>query len=302
MQAIVMHETGGPEVLRMEEVDPPAPGEGEVLLAVHTASVNPIDWKFRRGVIPKALPAILGVDVCGVVQESRAEGFSAGDPVFGFATSGAYAQLAITPAGAIASKPQGLSEEQAGALPVAGTTAWQALFDSGGLQEGQTVVIAGASGGVGHLAVQLASAAGARTVGIGSARNREFVLGLGAADYVDYTSEDVRDLLSDADLAFDAVGGGTGAQLLSTVRPGGRLVSIVAGSIPEDQAAARGVRAEQLTSKPDPGLLAALADRAAAGALNVELAETLPLAETARAHELSESGRTRGKIVLSVGR
>ena len=155
-------------------------------------------------------------------------------------------------------------------------------------------------GGVGHIAVQLASSAGARTIGIGSARNRELVLGLGATDYVDYTSEDVRDRFSDVDLAFDGVGGQTGAQLLQTVRPGGRLVSIVGGSVPEEQASARGVHVELLVSKPDPAQLAELAERVASGKLRVEIEQTLPLADIVHAHELSESGHTRGKIVVAI--
>src|SRR6478672_9665565 len=156
MRAAIVSETGGPEVLRLEETDPPAVQDGEVLLRISAAAVNPIDWKFRSGRVPKELPAILGSDVAGVVESSRAEGFAAGDPVFGFARTGAYAELAATPATVIASRPPGLDPVHAAALPVAGLTAWQALFDHGGLQSGQTVLIAGAAGGVGHLAVQLA--------------------------------------------------------------------------------------------------------------------------------------------------
>lgn len=298
MQAIVVHETGGPEVLRLEEVPAPVPAEGEVLVRVHAASVNPIDWKFRSGLIGKPLPAILGVDFSGVVQESRAEGFATGDEVLGIA-GGCYAQLVDASAGAIAVRPPELTHAQAAALPVAGGTAWQALFDRGGLEQGQTVVIAGASGGVGHLAVQLASNAGASVIGIGSARNHDFVLSLGAEGYVDYASEDVTERVSGADLAFDAVGGDTTLALLRTLRPGGTLVTI-AGAVPEQQARDCGVRAELLVSTPDPAVLAALAAEAAAGRLEVEIAEVLPLSDAARAHELSESGRTRGKLVLEL--
>src|SRR3954449_11984024 len=191
MQAVVMRETGGPEVLRLEEVDTPQPGEGEVLIRVHATSVNPIDWKYRRGFAEKALPAVLGNDVSGTVEASSADGFAPGDEVFGSAHSGAYAELATATADAIAPKPAGLTHEQAAALPVAGLTAWQALFDKGGLQRGQTALIAGAAGGVGHLALQFAKKVGeARTIGIGSSRNRDFVLGLGADEYVDYTQQD----------------------------------------------------------------------------------------------------------------
>ena len=136
------------------------PADGEVLVRVHAASVNPIDWKLRRGLMPKQLPAILGSDASGVVEVSNAEGFSAGEEVFGFLGSGSYAEFGIGLPATLAHKPDHLSHEQAAALPVAVLTAWQALFERGGLEEGQTVLISGASGGVGHLAVQLAAERG----------------------------------------------------------------------------------------------------------------------------------------------
>src|SRR6266516_5660223 len=164
MRAVVVSETGGPGVLRLEQAERPEPGDGEVLIEVHAASVNPIDWKYRRGLAPKQLPAVLGSDVSGTVARSRAQGLAEGDDVFGLAASGAYAELARARAGMIAPKPAGLSHEQAAALPVAGLTAWQALFDRGGLQRGQTALVAGAAGGVGHFAVQFAKVAGARAI------------------------------------------------------------------------------------------------------------------------------------------
>ena len=135
MRAVLLSETGGPEVLRVEEVPTPEPGDGEVLIRVRAASINPIDWKQRRGLSPKDLPAVLGNDISGTVEQSRAEGFAQGDEVFGFAPRGGYAEFATAPAPAIAKKPAGISHEQAAALPVAGLTAWQALFDRGGLQQ-----------------------------------------------------------------------------------------------------------------------------------------------------------------------
>jgi NADPH:quinone reductase-like Zn-dependent oxidoreductase len=300
MLAVVMHETGGPEVLRQEDRERPEPGDGEVLVRVRAISVNPIDWKIRRGLVAKELPAVLGSDIAGTVEVSRAEGFAEGDSVFGFAGSGAYAELASANGAMIAKMPDGLSFEQAAALPVAGLTAWQALFDRGALQAGQTALIAGAAGGVGHLAVQFAKHAGARPIGIGSGRNRDFVLGLGASGYVDYTSEDVTQAVQDVDLAFDTVGGETAEQLLSTVRNGGVLVTI-AGMPPEQRAAERDVRAELVVMSPSSEQLAKVAGLVAAGEMHVEIAQTLALAEVGRAHELSESGHTRGKILLTVG-
>ena len=249
---------------------------------------------------PKQLPAVLGNDVSGTVELSRAEGFAAGDEVFGIAASGGYAEYATAPAGVIAKKPAGVSHEQAAALPVAGLTAWQALFDRAGLERGQTALIAGAAGGVGHLAVQFAKYAGARALGTGSSRNRDFVLGLGADEYIDYTRQDVAESASDVDVAFDTVGGDTTQSLLATVRDGGALVTI-ASAAPEQAARERGVRAELLVMSPRSEQLARIAELVAAGEVRVEIAETVPLAEVQRAHALSEAGHTRGKLVLTVG-
>ena len=299
MQAVVMRQTGGPEVLNLEDVDAPEPVEDEVLIRVHSVSVNPIDWKFRRGLYPKELPVVLGNDISGTVVSSRAAGYGEGDEVFGFTSSGGYAELATASAGVIAHKPVGITHEQAAAIPVGGLTAWQALFDHGGLEAGQSVLIAAAAGGVGHFAVQLAKRAGAHTIGIGSARNRDFVMGLGADEYIDYTQQSVNDAASDVDVAFDAVGGQSTEELLGAVRPGGVLVTI-ANAAPEQQALARGVRAVLFSMTPKPEQLEQIAGLVADGELHVELAEALPLAEVRRAHELSESGHTRGKIVLTL--
>jgi NADPH:quinone reductase-like Zn-dependent oxidoreductase len=299
MRAVVIRETGSPEVLRVEEVERPEPSEGEVLIELRAASVNPIDWKIRRGLRPKQLPAVPGNDVSGVVELSRADEFAPGDDVFGFAASGGYAEFATAPAGALAKKPAGVSFEQAAAIPVAGLTAWQALFDRGGLQSGQSALIAGAAGGVGHFAVQFAKYAGVRVIGTGSTRNRDFVLGLGADEYVDYTQQDVAEVVSDVDLAFDTVGGDTTQSLLNTVREGGLLVTIA--NAPPDQAAAEcGVRAELLVMSPSAEQLTRIAELVGSGEVRVQIAQTFPLAEVRAAHELSESGHTRGKIVLTV--
>jgi NADPH:quinone reductase-like Zn-dependent oxidoreductase len=299
MQAVLLRRTGDPEVLSLEEAERPAPGDGQVLLRVCAASVNPIDWKYRRGLIPKQLPAVLGSDVSGRIESSRAPGLDEGEEVFGFAASGAYAEFATASAAMVARKPAAVTHVQAAALPVAGLTAWQALFDRGGLQRGQTVLIAGAAGGVGHLAVQFARHAGARVLGTGSTRNREFVLALGADEFVDYTRQEVGEAVSGVDVVFDTVGGEGSESLLSTLREGGVLVTI-AGAAPEQRAQQLGVRLEPLVMSPSSEQLAQIAELLAAGEVRVEIAETLPLAEVRRAHELSESGHTRGKIVLVV--
>jgi NADPH:quinone reductase-like Zn-dependent oxidoreductase len=297
MRAVLLSETGGPEVLRIEQLPTPEPADGELLIRVRAASINPIDWKQRRGLSQKQLPAVLGNDISGTIEQSRADGFAEGEDVFGFAPSGGYAEFAVAPAGAIAKKPQGVSHAQAAALPVSGLTAWQALFDRGGLQSGQTLLVAGAAGGVGHLAVQFGKHAGARVIGTGSARNREFVLSLGADRYVDYTSEDVAETVSDADVVFDTVGGETTKTLVPAVREGGTIV-VIAAAAPEAEAAERGARAELLVMTTNAEQLATIVELVAAGSVKVEIAGTFSLSQVAQAHELSEAGHTRGKLIL----
>jgi NADPH:quinone reductase-like Zn-dependent oxidoreductase len=299
MQAVLIRETGSPDVLHYVEADRPEPGDGQVLIRVNAAAVNPTDWKARRGLSETRLPAVLGKDVSGTVELSRANDIAEGDDVFGYVAGGGYAEFAIASADTIARKPAGLSHEQAAALPVAGMTAWQALFDRGRLERGQTALIAGAAGGVGHLAVQFAKLAGARVIGTGSSRNRDFVLGLGADEYVDYTEQDVGQTVSGVDVAFDTVGGDTTQALVSTVGEGGILVTI-ANAPPDEAARARGVRAELLVMSPSSEQLSRIAELVAAGEVRVEISQVLPLAEVQQAHELSESGHTRGKIVLTV--
>ena len=297
MHAIVIHETGGPEVLQWEEVPDPEPGDGEVLIRVRAAGVNPVDWKYRSGIAEPELPAILGHEASGVVEASNSDRFSEGDEVFGYAASGGYAELATTPATAIAFKPEALSHEEASTIQVAAQTAWQSLFDVAGLESGQTVLVTGAAGGVGHYAVQL-KRAGARVIGTGSARNRDFVLGLGADDYVDYTEQDVAEAISDVDVAFDTVGAET-EKLVATVRDGGFIVTI-ASAPPEEAAKERDIRAAIHVTKPNPDELGGIADLMAADEVRVVIQELIPITEARRAHELSEAGHVRGKLVLSV--
>jgi NADPH:quinone reductase-like Zn-dependent oxidoreductase len=299
MQVVRMEQTGGPEVLQLVQAERPEPADGQVLVRVRAAAINPIDWKYRRGLMPKELPAVLGSDISGVVASSRSERFGTGDEVFGLAASGGYAEFAVAPAGLLAPKPAGLSHEQAAALPVAGMTAWQALFDVGGLTAGQSVLIAGAAGGVGHLATQFARVVGARAIGTASARNREFVLGLGAAEFIDYAGDGLAATAGEVDVAFDTVGGETTETLLGAVRRGGIIVTI-AGAPPEQAAGALGVRAQLLVMSPNAEQLARIGELVAADEVKVEIAGVMPLADAAEAHRLSESGHTRGKIVLAL--
>jgi len=300
MKAVVVHETGGPEVLEWEEAPDPEPDDGEVLVRVQCAGVNPADWKRRSGGYGSAeLPMFLGYEMSGTVEQSRADGFAEGDDVFGYAASGGYAELVTTPGTVIAKKPEGVTHEQASTIQVAGQTAWQSLFQVAGLESGQTALISGGAGGVGHYGVQFAEHAGARTIATGSSRNRDFVFGLGADEYVDYTEQDVAEAVSDVDVAFDTVGGEVTESLVPTVREGGFLV-VIAGAPPEEAAKERGFRTAVHVTQPNPDHLRQIAELIASGDVHVEIAEVIPIAEVRRAHEESESGHVRGKLVLAV--
>jgi NADPH:quinone reductase-like Zn-dependent oxidoreductase len=300
MKAVVVHETGGPEVLEWEEAPDPEPDDGEVLVRVQCAGVNPADWKRRSGGYGSAeLPMFLGYEMSGTVEQSRADGFAEGDEVFGYAASGGYAELVTTPGTVIAKKPEGVTHEQASTIQVAGQTAWQSLFQVAGLESGQTALISGGAGGVGHYGVQFAKHAGARTIATGSSRNRDFVFGLGADEYVDYTEQDVAEAVSDVDVAFDTVGGEVTESLVPTVREGGFLV-VIAGAPPEEPAKERGFRTAVHVTQPNPDHLRQIAELIASGEVHVEIAEVIPIAEVRRAHEESESGHVRGKLVLAV--
>jgi NADPH:quinone reductase-like Zn-dependent oxidoreductase len=297
MRAVAIHRTGDLDAIEHQAPEP-EPGDGEVLIAVRAAGVNPVDWKYRRGLVARPLPAVLGEDVSGVVAISRARGFAPGDAVFGVVRSGGQAELAVAAADALAHKPAALSHEQAAALPVSALTAWQGLFDRGRLAAGQTVLVAGAAGGIGHLAVQLARHAGARVIGTGSAGDRDFVIGLGADEFVDYRRQDVAEAVHDADVALDTVGGAVTATLVPCLRDGGTLVTLAYP--PEVPPPAPGRRVESLAMHPDAGQLTRIAQLAADGELRPTVSATFPLAEARRAQEASERGHVRGKLVLIV--
>jgi NADPH:quinone reductase-like Zn-dependent oxidoreductase len=298
VKAVIIHETGNTGVLRLADVERPGPVEDEVLIKVQAAAVNPVDWKYRRGLVQRELPAVLGEDVSGTVAVSRADGFALGDSVFGVTTSGGYGEYATASATAIAIKPEALSHEQAAALPTSGLTAWQALFERGRVELGQTALIAGAAGGVGHLAVQFAKHAGARVIGTGSSRNREFVLSLGADEFIDYTEGELADAVSGVDVVLDTVGGATTGSLLPALREGGALVTIAYP--PEKPPQDCRCWVKPLVMRPSAEQLVRISELVASGAVRVEIAHQLGLADVQQAHALSESGHARGKIVLTV--
>jgi NADPH:quinone reductase-like Zn-dependent oxidoreductase len=308
MRAIRQERFGGPEVLQLVEVERPAPIPTEVLVRVHAAGVNPVDWKTRAtGGMLRKLPMTVGWDVSGVVEEV-ARGvtrFAPGDEVYGMPwfprQAAAYAEYVTAPSRQFARKPVAASHLEAGGLPLAGLTAWQILVDTARVEPGQRVLVTAAGGGVGHLAVQVAKARGTHVIATASRGKHEFVRSLGADEVLDSARDDLETAVADLDLALDLVGGEGSLRWLPSLRRGGTLVPITGGG-PEIAAAAaeRGVRVVSTLVEPDARGLEALAALVDAGQLRVELDTVLPLAEAARAHEISQAGHARGKIVLRV--
>ncbi|MGW0570737.1 NADP-dependent oxidoreductase [Streptomyces tauricus] len=309
MRAISQDVLGGTEVLKEVEREIPQPGPSEVLVRVHAAGLNPTDWKHRaNGGFLKKPPFVLGWDVSGVV-EAVGLGVAVhkpGDEVFGMLPYpygvGAHAEYVIAPARALARKPAEVDHTQAGALPLAALTAWQALVDTADVRPGQRVLIHAAAGGVGHLAVQIAKERGAYVIGTASAGKHEFLRGLGADELVDYRETDFAEAVRDVDVVLDTIGGDYRSRSLRTLRPGGLLVSILVSGTTElaEEAEDLGVRAVEMLVEADQAGMSAIAGLVAAGSLRATIAEVFPLAEAAKAHALGDTGRTVGKLVLQV--
>jgi NADPH:quinone reductase-like Zn-dependent oxidoreductase len=308
MTAIRFHSYGGPEVLVQEDAPRPEAAAGEVLIRVHAAGVNPLDWKVRAGYVkewlPHRLPLIPGWDVSGVVESVGvgSTDLNVGDEVYGlldFTRDGAYAEYVAARARDMALKPSSLDHVQAAALPIAALTAWQALFDVANLSAGQTVLIHGAAGGVGHYAVQLAKWKGARVIGTASARNMNFVRELGADKVIDYQTTRFNEAVSDVNVVLDTQGGETQLHSWKVMKMGGILVSTVGISSPETPSAL-GVRGEPVLVHPDANQLTEIAALIDLGELKPLINSVVPLAEAAKAHELSQAGHVRGKIVLKI--
>jgi NADPH:quinone reductase-like Zn-dependent oxidoreductase len=305
MKAVLIHSTGGPDVLKLEDVPRPEPGAQELLVRVHAAGVNPVDWKIREGNLGKIpLPYPMGIDFSGVVEALGREvnQFQVGEAVFGSVAdaSGSYAEYVLAPVSEVVEKPASLDHVRAAAIPTASLTAWQALFDSAGLRAGQTVLIHGAAGGVGNAAVQFAKWKGARVIGTASAANANFVRGLGADQVIDYRATKFEDVARDVDVVLDTIGGETQERSWKTLKKGGILVSTVQAP-PDKTAAAHGVRGvfiRENAQRADE--LAQIADLVASGRVKVFVETVLPLREARKAQELSQSGHSRGRIVLAV--
>jgi len=306
MKAIRIHQYGGPEVLTQVEMQRPTPGANEVLIKIHAASVNPVDWKIRAGYmkdfLPLTFPATLGSDISGTVEElgPGAARFKRGDEVYASLglEGGGYAEYVVAKEAIVAGKPGTLDHVQAAAVPVAGLTAWQALFEVAQLRAGQKVLLHAAAGGVGNFAVQFAKAKGAYVIGTASSKNQAFLGELGVDEAVDYQKTRFEDVVHDADVVLDTIGGDTQERSFKALKKGGVLVSIVQPPSPE-LAEKYGVRALFYGGHSSSSDLAEIARLIDAGKVKIVVETVLPLAEARRAHELSQGGHARGKIVLA---
>lgn len=307
MRAAVYDQFGSADVLEVREVDNPPVGPDTVLVRAKATSVNPVDWKVREGYLqgafPHHLPIIPGWDVSGVVEAvgpAVGTGIEVGDEVYGYVRRddvkfGTAAELVSIPERLVTRKPRGLSFEDAAAVPLAAMTAYQALVEAGQVEAGDRVLVHAAAGGVGHFAVQIATALGAEVVGTASARNHEYVEGLGATTVLDHSAGPISEQLDEpVDVVLDLVGGPALEDAPKQVRDAGRIVSIV------DADTVMKLGGKYVFVRPDMGTLDALTELIEGGKLRVDVTETFTLEQIAEAHRSSESGHTRGKIVVTI--
>jgi NADPH:quinone reductase-like Zn-dependent oxidoreductase len=305
MKAVQIHKFGGPEVLQLEDVPRPEPGPHEVLVRVHAAGVNPVDWKIREGKFGEVpFPSIMGSDFSGEIEALGPDvtEFRVGEAVLGSVSdaSGSYAEFALAPVSRIVEKPAGLDYLQAAAIPVPAMTAWQALFDEAKLRKGQKILIHAAAGGVGSFAVQFAKWKGAYVIGTASGPNGDLVRSLGAHEFIDYRTTRFEDIVRDADVILDTIGGETQERSWKALRRGGVLVSTVQPPS-ETAAAANGVRAVLVREDAKrTEELTQIVELVASGQIKVNIETILPLREARKAQELSQTGHVHGKIVLTV--
>ena len=306
MKAIRIHEFGGPEVLRVEDLAAPEPGPGEVLIRVRASSVNPVDYKIRNGgyLPPERLPLTLGRDVAGVVDKvgPGVADYAPGSAVYAMLApeQGGYAEFVTAKAEHCAPMPGRLDFVQAAAVPLAALTAWQGLFDHGGLESGQTVLIHGAAGGVGHFAVQFCRVRGCFVHVTASPEDRDFLRALGADEVIDYHAERFEDRVRKVDLVFDLVAGETQDRSFAVLKEGGALISTL--KEPDQQKAARmHLRAaKHYMAQPNGAELAEIGKLIDMGLVMPQVTRVFPLEQAAQAEKTLETEHVRGKIVLQV--
>jgi NADPH:quinone reductase-like Zn-dependent oxidoreductase len=317
MKAVRIHAFGGPEVLQLEDVARPVPAADEILLKVIASGVNPVDWAVREGGNDAlraylTLPLTPGWDAAGVVEEvgSEVTGFQKGDAVYGqpnFPGNGSYAEYCAAKASQFAHKPTSIGFTEAAGVPLAGLTAWTALFEQGKLQAGQRVLIQGASGGVGSFAVQFAKAKGAYVIGTASAGNLDYLRELGADEVIDYRSQQFEELVRDVDVVLEASPLRDNAERLRAVtvlKPGGILVSVNV-DFPFDETVQAALAQQQATgalsaNQPRQEWLQEITELIDAGQVKVLVSRVFPLAQVADAHRESQTWHVRGKLVLAI--
>lgn len=309
MKAIRIHRFGGPDVLQLDEIDRPEPASGELLVHVTAAAVNPVDWEIREGMLQDVfhhqLPITLGCDLAGKVEAVGPDSkvFQVGDSVYAFAPTsrlGAFANYCIVKEEEAARKPEKLDDAHAASVPVAALTAWEALFTAAGLESGQTVLIHAASGGVGSMAVQLAKWKGAHVIGTASSKNKEYLDALGVDEMVDYHKHPFESVVhKKVDVVLDTIGKDTQERSFQVLKPGGMLVSLVSPPS-EEKAKEYNVRAKMILVRPEGDKLAEVGRLIDDGRLKTLVEHVLPLEDAKKALDMSQTGRTRGKIVLRV--
>ena len=308
MRAVQIQEFGGPEVLTIHELPIPSPGQDELLVQVHAAGINPVDTGVRSGraaALAAAVPPYVpGFDISGTVAAvgSGITNFKIGDEVFAMLDlrrGGGYAEFAIVKEDEAAIKPTNISFSEAASVPLVTLTAWQVLFEVGNLQAGQTVLIHAGAGGVGSVAVQLAKWRGANVIATASDYNHDFLRELGVDVPVDYRTQQFEDFASDIDLVLDTIGGDTQIRSMTTLKEGGKLVSIV-GLTAEGRNPARNIEVTSILVRPEANQLLAIGELIEDGILNPILSYQFPLTEAPAAHAQSETRRTRGTLVLEM--
>ena len=303
MKAIVIHSSGGSEVLKYEDASRPQPKDDEILIRVMAAGVNPVDVFIREG-RGNQFPLIPGMDLAGVVEQAgnKVTKFKRGDAVYAylsFEEQGGYAEFAVTKQDHAALKPKSIDFEHAAAVPLAATTAWQALIEKAGLRAGQTVLIHGGSGGVGTFAVQIAKARSAKVIATASTANQDLLKQLGVDQPIDYTTTKFEDVVKDVDVVLNAVRGDTLARSYGVVKKGGIIVSITGPPDPTELEK-HGIRGTGLSAHPDAKVLEELAKLIDAGKITPIVSAVMPLVDVAKAHQQIASRHTRWKIVLKV--